>query len=139
MAPIREACCFRKRSLTEIYHDTTCADGDEAELYPKVRAAIYDFYKQAYEDYHKGFLLGMMLYGGGDISQILPKVVDGTELDQLVTFQKMYYPPAPRRRCQHWPRVYLLLGRGARLGVLLRGDGVAKAEFADIAYPPSKP
>jgi hypothetical protein len=109
---IVEIACFRDR-LTKAGHaeskpvivefarslDTGIAEEQRAalkrfkELEPKLfvaaRAAIYEHYRKGYETYSSAWSLGASLFGGSpaEIETGVPKIVKGTELDGLASFQ----------------------------------------------------
>jgi hypothetical protein len=64
----------------------------EAELYSKVRAAIYADYRRSYSASKEGWSLGASIFNGdqADTEAVLPKIVKGDELDGLVSFGKLY-------------------------------------------------
>lgn len=108
---------------------------NEATIFPKVRAAIYDFYGQSYKDYKKGWTLGAKLFGGGDISDILPEVVAGNELDRLVKFERIFIHSPRRGGVSIGIECSCTWDEEHGLGVMISADGTAKAGLAELAYP----
>jgi hypothetical protein len=64
----------------------------EPELYTKARAAIYDEYRRSYSTLRQAWSMGARLFGGAteDVRKVLPEIVNGNELDGLISFKTIY-------------------------------------------------
>lgn len=64
---------------------------NEAELFAKAREAIYRHYQESYAAYRQGMELGAAMYGGADeIDELIPKIINGNEIDRLVHLSEVY-------------------------------------------------
>lgn len=112
---------------------------NEAEIHRKVREAIYNYYGQSYEVYNKAYKTAHMLYGGVDYNEILPEIVRGDELDNLVEFQEMLVHPPKDGQSKIGIEFNCSWDEEHGLGVVVCDGEVEQTGMAEIAilpYPP---
>jgi hypothetical protein len=109
---------------------------NEEEVHGKVREAIYKYYNQSYQDYKKGFEIAQALYGIRDYTALLPKVVRGDELDDIVEFQEMLVHPPKDGHSKIGIEFNCSWDEEHGLGVVVCDGEVEQAGMAEVAILP---
>jgi hypothetical protein len=64
---------------------------NERAIHTAIRTAVYENYTLSYPAYREGVSLGLAMFGGTDsVDDILPPVINGNELDELVEIQTIF-------------------------------------------------
>lgn len=108
---------------------------NEEAIYQKAREGIYKFYQESYEAYKKGWSLGAAVFGGGDFSDVLPEVVAGNELDELVRFEWIFVHSPRNGRSKIGIECSCSWDEEHGLGVLISGDEIEDVGLAEVSYP----
>lgn len=108
---------------------------NEQALYQKARQAVYRFYQNSYQDYKQGWSLGSRVFGVGDISEFLPQVVSGSELDELVQFEVIRIHPPRDGQSKIGIECSCSWDPEHGLGILIASDEIEQVGLAEVCYP----
>ncbi|WP_146370889.1 DUF6985 domain-containing protein [Symmachiella macrocystis] len=111
--------------------DAFVANG--AEIKRLVRKAIYDYYETVYPVYQEG--IAMHVSGGDDVSEFLPPIKTGNELDAIVEIATIYVHPEKKGTVSIGIEFYAPWDVEHDLGVRITDGAVTDAGMADVAYP----
>jgi len=105
---------------------------NSAEIQRLVRTAIYDYYKTVYPDYQEG----IAMYGGGDdVSEFLPAIKTGNELDAIVETATIYVHPEKEGTVSIGIEFFAPWDVEHDLGVRITDGAITDAGMAEVAYP----
>lgn len=109
---------------------------NEKAVHQALCDAIYDYYKRNYPAWKMGLSMGAAMFGGADeISEILPKVKNGSELDALITFGTIYVHPVKDGACCIGFDLLIPCDEEHGIGLRIQGDKVLAIGTAHEAFP----